>query len=245
VATSEVERIRAEYARREASLPQDFYSLQRPANLFADQQRARALLRLMHREGLFPLDQKRILDVGCGDGEQLLRLESWGARPANLAGIDLLDSRLARAVARFGGSDRPGAPDLRLGDASTLPWPDETFDIVHQATVFTSMMAIEMKRAVAREIVRVLKPGGVLIWYDFLFDNPRNAQVRGIRAREIRLLFPGCDVRLNKITLAPPIARRLVPITWIGALVLESLSIFNTHYLAAIRAHGSHRSAAR
>ena len=235
MATSEVERILAEYARRETNLPPDFYSLRRPANLFADQQRTRALLRLLHHEGLFPLDEKKILDVGCGNGEHLLRLESWGAQPANLAGIDLIASRLARAVARFGDPEGPQAPDLRIGDASTLPWPNETFDIVHQATVFTSIMDIEMKRAVAREIVRVLKPGGVCIWYDFLFDNPRNVQVRGIGAREIRLLFPGCAVRLKKITLAPPIARRLVPISWIGALVLERLSVFNTHYLATIR----------
>ena len=235
MATSEVERIVAEYARRDASVPQDFYSLHRPPNLFAHQQRTRALLRLLYHEGLFPLDKQKILDVGCGAGEQLLRLESWGARPANLAGIDLVESRLTRAVARFGGPDRPGTPDLRIGDASKLPWPNETFDIVHQATVFTSMMDHEMKRAVAREIGRVLKPGGVFIWYDFLFDNPRNPNVKGIRAREMRRLFPGCAIRLKRITLAPPIARRLVPITWIGALLLERLSIFNTHYLATIR----------
>jgi len=63
-------------ARGEATLPQDFYAPRRPANLFADQQRTRALLQLLERERLFPLDEKQILDVGCGDGEQLLRLES-------------------------------------------------------------------------------------------------------------------------------------------------------------------------
>jgi SAM-dependent methyltransferase len=235
VPTSEVERIRAEYERRASTLPRDFYTLRRPANLFADQQRTRAMLRLFHREHLFPLEDKRILDVGCGDGEQLLRFESWGAHAASLAGIDLIEARLARAVVRFGGPDRPGAPDLRLGDASTLPWSNETFDIVQQSTVLTSILDLDMKRAVASEIIRVLKPGGVVIWYDFLFNNPGNPHVRGIGAREIGSLFPGCALRLTKITLAPPIARRLVPITWIGALLLERLSIFNTHYLASIR----------
>ena len=242
MATSEVERILAEYARREATLPRDFYSLRRPANLFADQQRTRALLHLLDRERLFPLTAKKILDVGCGDGEQLLRLENWGAQAANLAGIDLIESRMARAAARFGDADRPGAPDLHLGDASTLPWPNSTFDIVLQSTVFTSIMDIEMKQAIAREILRVLKPTGVFVWYDFLFDNPRNPHVRGIGAREIRRLFPDCGIRLNRITLAPPIARRLVPITWTGALVLERLSIFNTHYLATIRKREGSRS---
>ena len=233
--TSEVERIRAEYTRREQSLPKDFYSLCRPANLFAHQQRNRALLQLLNSERLIPLEGKKILDVGCGDGQQLLNLESWGARPADLAGIDLIESRLARAVARFGGREPDERPELRVGDASRLPWPDGTFDMAHQSTVFTSITDIGMKNAVAREIVRVLKPGGVMIWYDFLFNNPKNPHVRGIGAREIRSLFPGCAVQLKRITLAPPIARRLVPITWIGSLILERLFIFNTHYLAMIR----------
>ena len=175
MATDEVERIRAEYTRREESLPKDFYSLSRPANLFAHQQRNRELLQLLNSERLIPLDGKKILDVGCGDGQQLLNLESWGARPADLAGIDLIESRLARAVARFGGREPEERPELRVGDASRLPWPDGTFDMAHQSAVFTSITDIGMKSAVAREIVRVLKPGGVMIWYDFLFQQSQES----------------------------------------------------------------------
>ena len=36
-------------------------------------------------------------------------------------------------------------------------------------------------------------------------DNPRNPNVRGIRADEIRALFPRCDISLRRVTLAPPI----------------------------------------
>jgi ubiquinone/menaquinone biosynthesis C-methylase UbiE len=238
--TTEVQRIRDEYARRDQCIPRDRYSLGLPANLFARQQKSRLLLKLLRDEGVAPLEGKRILDVGCGDGQQLLDLVSWGAERAQLAGIDLLEDRVARASTRLGGGSNQGGagPDLRAGDASRLPWPDESFDIAHQSTVFTSIIDVGMKRAVAREIVRVLKPGGVLIWYDFLFNNPRNSQVRGIGAREIRSLFPGCAIRLSRTTLAPPIARNLVPITWIGALVVEKLGLLNTHYLAIIRRPG-------
>jgi hypothetical protein len=48
-------------------------------------------------------------------------------------------------------------------------------------------------------------------------------------------LFPNCTYEFHKITLAPPLARRIVPISWILALLLEKLKIFNTHYLVAIR----------
>jgi SAM-dependent methyltransferase len=237
VTVGEVDRIRAEYSRRDQSIPRDFYSVSRPPNLFAHQQRSRALLRLFVRECLTPLAGKKILDVGCGDGQQLLELEIWGARRGDLAGIDLIETRLDHARARLGSGTLQGAPgpDLRVGDASKLPWPDETFDIAHQSTVFTSIVDDGMKRAVAAEIVRVLKPAGALIWYDFLFNNPQNPNVKGIGAREIRSLFPGCSVRVKRITLAPPLARRLVPITWIGSLLLEKLVLLNTHYLGIIR----------
>jgi ubiquinone/menaquinone biosynthesis C-methylase UbiE len=235
--TKEVERIRDEYARRAQTIPQDRYSLNRPANLFAHQQRERALLTALNDERLIPLDGKAILDVGCGAGQQLLDLVSWGARRADLAGIDLIERRVAHARTRLGsrGDEGSGGPDLRVGAASHLPWADNLFDIAHQNTVFTSILDAETRKNVAKEIVRVLKPGGVLLWYDFLIDNPRNPNVRGIGAGEVRSLFPACAVRLKKITLAPPIARRLVPASWIGSLLLEKLGIFNTHYLAVIR----------
>jgi hypothetical protein len=37
------------------------------------------------------------------------------------------------------------------------------------------------------------------------------------------------------VTLAPPLARRLVPLTWIGALALEGLRFLNTHYIGVFR----------
>jgi hypothetical protein len=42
-------------------------------------------------------------------------------------------------------------------------------------------------------------------------------------------------VRLTRITLAPPLAARLVPVSWITALLLEKVRILNTHYLGVIR----------
>ena len=195
---------------------------------------------MMDGAGLMPLAGKRILDVGCGDGQHLLEFAAWGARLSDLAGIDLIQTRVDRAMQRFGASmDAGTGPDLRAGDASRLPWPDGGFDMASQNTVFTSILDHGMKKAVALEMLRVVKPGGALLWYDFLFNNPTNPHVKGIGATEIRSLFPACSVQLHRITLAPPIARRLVPLTWIGSLMLEKLVVFNTHYLALIRKPGA------
>jgi SAM-dependent methyltransferase len=226
---SEIERIRAEYARRGREIPQDFYSWSRPVNQFFHCQTLRACVAALVREALFPLTGKTIVDIGCGSGEWLTEFIQWGARCADVGGIDLRPDKIEEARKRL-----PEA-NLHTGDARRLPFPSNSADLVSQFTVFTSILEPHFKKAVAAEMLRVLKPGGLILWYDFRFNNPSNSSVRGIKSEEIRTLFPGCRIHLRRVTLAPPVARFVVPITWIGALLLEKIPILRTHYLGAIR----------
>lgn len=246
---SEVERILAEYARREREIAPDYYSPGKVENLFMFQQRTRRVIRALVEEGFWPLSCFDILDVGCGAGKWLADLEAWGATRGRLHGIDLDERRAALARTRLceqrdplGQIVAPGA-DIRTGDASRLPWADRSFDLVLQSTVFTSILDSGMKCKVAGEMLRVLRPDGVIIWYDFRVDNPSNPHVRGVGRREIRELFPGCAIEAAALTLAPPLARRIVPVTWIGALLLEKVPWLCTHYLAVIRRRGESRAA--
>lgn len=225
----EATRIRGESERRARELPSDYYSLSKPGMLFVYQQMARDFVRTLVREGQFPLTERRILDVGCGFGSWLLELDIWGADQSRLAGVDLNQGCVARATKRL------PAADIRVGDASSLPWEPASFDIVIQATAFTSILDGAMRQAVAGEMARVLAPGGMVLWYDFFRENPRNPNVRAIRARELRALFPEFDVRLRRVTLAGPVARRLARWSWTGCLILESAKLLNTHYLGVIR----------
>ncbi len=220
---SEADRILEELRRREREIPGDFYSLDRPANRFLRQGQERALREAL--EELGPLSEKRVLEVGCGSGNWLEMLS--GAK--SLAGIELDPGRAARAAARF-----PGA-GIRTGDASRLPWEDGSFDVVLQSTVFSSILDPGMRKVVASEMLRVLAPGGAILWYDFFVNNPSNPHVRGIRRREIEALFPGCRVALRRATLAPPLARRIVPVSWKLAALLESLRVLDTHWFGVIR----------
>jgi len=65
--------------------------------------------------------------------------------------------------------------------------------------------------------------------------NPTNRQTRGIRLAEVFRLFPNRKIVYNKITLAPPVARRIIPVSWGLGLMLESVKVLNTHYLAIIQ----------
>jgi hypothetical protein len=84
-------------------------------------------------------------------------------------------------------------------------------------------------------MLRVVKPDGAILWYDFHVNNPRNPDVQGINNREIVRLFPNCRIDLRRITLAPPLARLLAPYSLLICYLLERLLVFNTHYLGVIR----------
>jgi len=222
-------RISAEYERRAREIPEDFYCWSRPANLLMYQQTLRSCIAALHRGSMFPLHGRRVADIGCGVGTWLLEFIQWGADPANLAGVDLMQARIDRARRRI-----PQA-DLRLGDAGKLPWPDEAFDLVSQFTVFTSILDPALKRAIAAEMLRVLKPGGAVLWFDFRVNNPANPHVRGIRAREIRSLFAGCEIELAPTLLAPPLGRLIAGWSWPLGELLHSLPFLRTHYAGLIR----------
>ena len=121
--------------------------------------------------------------------------------------------------------------DITLG-RSTTP---RVFDVVFQSTVFSSVLSAPVREVIAREMTRVLKPNGVVLWYDFAFDNPKNKNVAGMKRDEVARLFPGAALDVRRVTLAPPLARQLVPRSWLVATLLERVRLLNTHLLIAIR----------
>jgi hypothetical protein len=84
-------------------------------------------------------------------------------------------------------------------------------------------------------MVRVLKPGGVILWYDYFVSKPSNRDVRGIGRDEMNALFPDCYFDIKRSTLAPPIARALAPSSFLLCYLLEKIPLLKTHYLALIR----------
>lgn len=161
-------------------------------------------------------------------GGVLVEFLMYGVKPRGLFGIDLLHPRLIEAHHKL-----PSSP-IATADRQYLPYTADSFDLALQFTAFSSILDNQIKLNMAADILRVLKPEGYIIWYDFWL-NPTNKQTRGIHPTEIRHLFPNCSFDFHKITLAPPIARKVVPVSWGLAVFLESLKIFNSHFLVLIR----------
>ncbi len=153
-----------------------------------------------------------------------------GALPENVFGIDLLPGRIEQARKLC-----PQGVHLECGNATALTLPEASFDLVLRSTVFTSILDLAMRQCIAAEMLRVLKPGGFVLWYDFFVDNPRNPGVRGVRRSEIHKLFPGCQIHLRRITLAPPIGRLVGRYSRFVYNLLSRSKILCTHYLGLIK----------
>lgn len=200
---SEADLIARRYARRDLGTDGRRYSMLSPDNWQKMHERQRAVLRLFARLGFRDLSQLNLLEVGAGAGGGLLEFLRIGFSPERLAGIELLPDRAALARRAL-----PLAVQIFNDDAATANIPAHTQDIVYQSVVFSSLLDDKYQADLANSMWRWVKPGGGVLWYDFVFNNPSNPDVRGVPLRRVRTLFPEATVRHQRVTLAPPIARR-------------------------------------
>jgi ubiquinone/menaquinone biosynthesis C-methylase UbiE len=200
-----------------------------PAYLYLQQERERAILSLLDRHGFNPLASTKVLEIGCGSGSVLADFVRFGVSPSNAVGIDIDEGRVEAARLRH--------PELefRAADAAKIPFADTTFDLLLAFTVFTSIPDDAYRERVAHEVLRVLRPGGAILLYDF-WVNPINLKTRPLGIADIRRLFDREPEEARRVTLAPPLARLLAKRLRIACEVLSKVPLLRTHWLALVRA---------
>jgi SAM-dependent methyltransferase len=148
-----------------------------------------------------------LLDAGCGSGRTLDELARYGTA----CGVDISETAVASARGR--------GHDVRLGAVETMPFPDGTFDVV------TCLDVIEHTaddRATLRELLRVTRPGGLLIvtvpayqalwsWHDEANLHYRRYGRRSLRAAADAAGWQVVsDTHFNALLLAPAAVVRIV-----------------------------------
>ncbi len=122
------------------------------------------------RGGLEP--GRRVLELGCGTGVFLQKTARSGAA---IHGLDLSDELLAKARGKL--ADCPNVT-LDQGNAEQMPYPSAHFDTVYGSSV---LHHLDLEAAL-RDIHRVLKPGGRIVFAEPNILNPQVALMFYLKA---------------------------------------------------------------
>lgn len=252
----EADRIRQVYSKTDAlGEERHVWSFFNLAYLFHMQSRDREVIRLLSSHGIRSLEDSVVLDVGCGTGAELRKFVLYGARPKHLFGIDLLDHRIKEAMML-----NP-AVNFQVVNGETLPFQDGTFDIILQFTCFSSVLCEDARQSVANEMIRVLKPTGIILWFDMrtvplsvrmvswfgrlLSEVCRNVArgadghhagqipTKPLDLDDVRRLFPRCRLSARTVSLHFPWGGVARYGWWLGGL-LQAVPCFRTHLLIGI-----------
>ncbi|WP_049927742.1 class I SAM-dependent methyltransferase [Halopiger goleimassiliensis] len=147
-----------------------------------------------HREYLARDLSGRVLELGCGTGDQFPYVAASAADDLEYHAIEPDPNMRKRAISAA--HDAGLAVDLRDARAESLPYPDDAFDAVVSGAVFCT---VQDPAAALAEVARVLKPGG-----EFRFLE--HVRADGWRARGQDLLTPlwervagGCHLNRNTV----------------------------------------------
>ena len=101
---------------------------------------------------------QRVLDFGCGPGSISVGLAQLVAPGGEVHGVDMAESQVAMAR---GLADAQGLENVKfhVADVTSLPFPDDYFDVAHGHDILAH---VPNTRTVLAEVIRVLKPGGVI-----------------------------------------------------------------------------------
>lgn len=205
-------------------------------------------------EGLAIRPGMEVLDLGCGDGTTALPAAELGA---NVLGIDIASNLVAAGRARAAAA---GLANLRFeeGDASDLAGiDDDRFDLV--VSIFGAMFA-PRPFDVAREMVRVTKPGGRIVMGNWIPGDPTLvAQVLRISAAyappppegfvspvswgvaaNVHARFEAAGIAPDRISADPATC-----IFTYGGSPAEMLNLFRHYYGPTMNAYAAAESAGR
>lgn len=120
---------------------------------------------LIRKAHLRPSD--RVLEVGCGTASMLIRAHGFRNSASKYYGVDISHTMLDRARHNIRRQGLDGSIFIAAAPASSLPFKDESFNVVLFAFVIKHLSDETLASALG-ETHRVLTPGGRLVMWEFL-----------------------------------------------------------------------------
>jgi SAM-dependent methyltransferase len=172
----------------------------------------------------FECAKKSILEIGAGHGDNIPLFRNCGFSDNSIFVNEMQKDRVSNIRLNY--------PGIQLFEGNIFELDlHRTFDVVFQSTVFTSILKDNDRQVLASKMWDLLNPGGRILWYDFIYNNPNNPNVKKVSVAETRRLFPeAVSFNVQKVTLAPPIGRR------VGKLYnVFNMPVLRSHILALIQ----------
>lgn len=116
-------------------------------------------IRIAIRDTLEPREGESILEPGFGSGQALVALARMTGPRGSVSGLDASDGMVRAASRRLAGAGLDDRVELIRGDASRMPYPQQTFDAVFMSFTLELFPDDEIPVVIA-ECHRVLKEGG-------------------------------------------------------------------------------------
>jgi len=208
--SNEIDRIKKVYRlRKERGI---FWSLFRPEVHFMDFELQRQYLRAFKICGVTEenIGRKKILDAGCGGGRWLRWFQDLGFR--QLFGVDIRDQEINEA--------RQLNPGINFYNASisSLSFEDNYFDFVILSEVFSSILEDRLIEDSAKELLRVLAPGGAILFNDNNKKSVENTKINGehylrcIKKEDLDKLFPNSQIYFLSFLVNPSLTGALTSV---------------------------------
>jgi ubiquinone/menaquinone biosynthesis C-methylase UbiE len=172
------------------------------------------------------------LEVGSGTGIGLDRISMAGIGFQSVVGIDFLLEHLQERERVHWNIQ------MVCADAFLMPFADASFDVMTQLMMLSSVLDRKARCSIGAEMLRVLKPGGVLISFDLRYPQFLSRHRVGFGMRGLREVFPGVPIASSTHVLLPPLARLLAPRSASLCRLLERVAFLRAFRMAVIRKPG-------
>lgn len=130
-----------------------------------------------------PVENKTLLDIGCGNGGMIEFFIDRGFDPKNVTGVDLSNTRILKAKRQ--------TPDVNFicDDAITFSLEEKNFDMITAFDLFSHFTKKEQIQEGLQNIKNHLDDNGVFVWYDIYsldhFSPSNNADAWGFSKEQI------------------------------------------------------------
>ncbi len=112
-------------------------------------------------------DNSAILDIGCGGGGAITLINTFSPT-SRICGIDFSEDMVDFSFKTNEDLVKQGTVEIKNGNVSAMPYPQNTFDLV---TAFETDYYWNDLRSAFKEVLRVLKPGGMFLIIDEAYSH--------------------------------------------------------------------------